>query len=911
MKTNLGARVEQLPLVLDLDFIYFIYGFSFLVLALATWVLTTDKNHHNFPWKWLGLFGFTHGLNEWCDMIAISFGSNVTFNVVRIFLLTISFLFLFEFGRKAVFQNEKRSLWAYCLLFALFIWSGFYGLVGLNAGARYFFALPGAILGSIALGNYKKGTILKIAGLILFLYGFSGGFIVPQNDFIIAKIFSHEFFWSYFRFPVQILRALCALSFSLIIVHYCLSTSGLSVAQNFSKRFLRFHYRIVLLFFIILFVGGWAAEYIGHLQQKEDVYHAQLDLNLEKNNLEHDIILNEKIVFQVAESLREKSKKNSDEVNAILDRAVDLIPNSVSYLLDKNGITFASSNRNSQNSFVGKDYSFRPYFKEALLGKKSHYVATGITSDIPGYYVSVPLKDNLDNIHGVVVIKKNLNEIVMRWQSVYSAAYLVDKNGFILEATKKEEKGRFLWPSTKEVLSFIKEQGQYKIVKTEPLFPKHYNSLSFLKKDQQNIFWIESESSRLQTSIIIFFSPTTMLKTRFIIIIVAGFFTIFLMAAYIFERRNLLGRLKTAQEDNRFQSMVLNLNEVIFRMDKAGKITYVSPVSLKLFGHTPDEMVGATFNYFVHKEDKYKWLEAFEKMLQGDSVDNLRLRVISKDGQIHYTSIYINQIIIDNTFVEMQAVLNDITKNILDEEEKRNLREKMFHTEKLTSVGTLAAGVAHEINNPLAIILAYIDVVRKNLKKEGISNQFVEESLKKQSEAVTRIVSIVKNLVTFSRPDTNDLSDVDIHKVIEDTIILCRLVYKNKGIIFTLDYQASEFLINGNTGKLQQVFMNIFNNAKDAIEELKGDEGGKIEISTRNENHKIIVEVRDDGPGIPAQLGNKIFDPFFTTKPPGKGTGLGLSIVNTLMANHGGSVTFENNEKSNGALVRLIFPLKN
>ena len=105
--------------------------------------------------------------------------------------------------------------------------------------------------------------------------------------------------------------------------------------------------------------------------------------------------------------------------------------------------------------------------------------------------------------------------------------------------------------------------------------------------------------------------------------------------------------------------------------------------------------------------------------------------------------------------------------------------------------------------------------------------------------------------------------------------------------------------------------MNIFNNAKDAIEELKGDLGGNIELSTRNENNKIIVEIRDDGPGIPTQLGNKIFDPFFTTKPPGKGTGLGLSIVNTLMGTHGGSVTFENNEKSNGALVRLIFPLKN
>jgi two-component system NtrC family sensor kinase len=216
-----------------------------------------------------------------------------------------------------------------------------------------------------------------------------------------------------------------------------------------------------------------------------------------------------------------------------------------------------------------------------------------------------------------------------------------------------------------------------------------------------------------------------------------------------------------------------------------------------------------------------------------------------------------------------------------DVTQRERMEEQMTQTEKLTSLGLLAAGVAHEVNTPLAVISNYIQMLAKQMP-EGDPRQGIIEKIVKQT---FRASEIVNNLLNFSRTGATELADIDVNRVVEETLSLVAHPLKTSQIQVVKQLGNTLPAVRGSANKLQQVFLNLFLNARDAM-----PSGGMLEVRTAAHNGSVEVEVVDTGAGIPREHIHRIFDPFFTTKASGRGTGLGLSVSYGIIKEHAGKI---------------------
>jgi two-component system NtrC family sensor kinase len=216
-----------------------------------------------------------------------------------------------------------------------------------------------------------------------------------------------------------------------------------------------------------------------------------------------------------------------------------------------------------------------------------------------------------------------------------------------------------------------------------------------------------------------------------------------------------------------------------------------------------------------------------------------------------------------------------------DVTQRERLEEQMSQTEKLTSLGLLAAGVAHEVNTPLAVISNYIQMLARQMP-DGDPRHAIIEKIVKQT---FRASEIVNNLLNFSRTGPGELADVDLNRVVEETLSLVAHPLKTSQIQVVKQLGEQLPAVRGSANKLQQVFLNLFLNARDAM-----PQGGMLEVRTAAHNGSVEVEVADTGNGISREHIHKIFDPFFTTKAGGRGTGLGLSVSYGIIKEHAGKI---------------------
>ena len=249
-------------------------------------------------------------------------------------------------------------------------------------------------------------------------------------------------------------------------------------------------------------------------------------------------------------------------------------------------------------------------------------------------------------------------------------------------------------------------------------------------------------------------------------------------------------------------------------------------------------------------------------------------------------------------------LLSDITS-------QKVVQEQQVMVSKMKSLGELASGIAHEINNPLAAIVGLVDLWLE-AGMEGLDREFQKkrlwEDLSKIKDAGLHASTIVKNLMIYSRAQKNqELQMLDLNNVVKQTLSFIMNAYKEEGIIINTQLQDDLPEIKIDRWAVSQAISNIIQNAKDAI--MNSSKGSKIEIRTYAKDSKVVLEIEDDGPGIPPDVRLKIFDPFYTTREPGKGTGLGLAISLKVMDNHEGFIFLENGHNG-GALFRIIFPVQ-
>jgi hypothetical protein len=236
---------------------------------------------------------------------------------------------------------------------------------------------------------------------------------------------------------------------------------------------------------------------------------------------------------------------------------------------------------------------------------------------------------------------------------------------------------------------------------------------------------------------------------------------------------------------------------------------------------------------------------------------------------------------------------------IEDTTARAKLEEQLQISEKMASIGLLAAGVAHEVTTPLTGISSYTQMLLEQSDPEDPRAKVLEK-IEKQT---FRAAKIVNGLLNLSRPGPTDAGPVDVHVVIGDVLSLLEHQLRSSSIQLRKDLSPVAPVVIGIEQKLQQVFLNLFLNARDAM-----PRGGWLSIATRQDDNEAVVEIGDTGSGIPSEQLARIYDPFFTTKPIGKGTGLGLSITYGIVQEHNGTIACDSSV-GQGTRFTLRFPL--
>jgi two-component system, NtrC family, sensor kinase len=293
------------------------------------------------------------------------------------------------------------------------------------------------------------------------------------------------------------------------------------------------------------------------------------------------------------------------------------------------------------------------------------------------------------------------------------------------------------------------------------------------------------------------------------------------------------------------------------------------------------------------------FVEEFYRVRQNPGIHNLyKFRLNTRAGDIRVTNVAIAPLVTKKfSVIGRLIIVDDITERI-------GLESQLSQAEKMSSIGLLAAGVAHEVNTPLAVISSYSQLLAKQINGDPKLSPLLEK-ITRQS---FRASEIVNNLLNFSRTSASEFSDISINRIISETLTLLEHQFKISRIKVETDLYEDLPLIHGNAGKLQQVFLNLFVNAKDAMAGV----GGTLHIHTSN-GDGVLVSVGDTGGGIAPEHINKIYDPFFTTKASpregqSRGTGLGLSVTYGIIQEHAGKIRVES-LPGQGTTFYLEFPL--
>ena len=375
------------------------------------------------------------------------------------------------------------------------------------------------------------------------------------------------------------------------------------------------------------------------------------------------------------------------------------------------------------------------------------------------------------------------------------------------------------------------------------------------------------------------------------------------------ERRNLADAL--AHERNVLRTMIDLIPAFIYAKDAQSRFTACNKLVATRMGVSPQELVGKTDFDFFPAEMAQKFFADEQALIKSGKplIDHEETAFDKTSGM--------NRVILTSK-VPLRDVHGNTTGIVgtgYDITERKAAEQRMASGERLESIGRLAAGVAHEINTPIQYLndsvafisegvtelLAYIDKLRADMQPRPAADEDVEylreelpPALTRVADGLSRIAEIVRSMKDFSHADQHEMSQVDLNRAINSTLVIARSEYKMVADLETEFAPLPAITCHG--GQINQVVLNLVVNAAHAIADVVKDSGGrgKIVVKTSVVDEHVVISVRDTGGGIPEEIRASIFDPFFTTKEVGRGTGQGLSIARSVVVKgHGGGLDFE------------------
>ncbi len=353
-----------------------------------------------------------------------------------------------------------------------------------------------------------------------------------------------------------------------------------------------------------------------------------------------------------------------------------------------------------------------------------------------------------------------------------------------------------------------------------------------------------------------------------------------------------------SNSEKKFRTFFENSKDIVYFCDLDGTITDINTSGLELLGADRSVRNLNFHKLFVNSEVLEKYLAAIQV---NGYVSDLEMECLGQDGTVRYILLTANASYgSDNKLIGYQGIGKDMTR-------LRTITEQLINREKMASVGEMAAGVAHEINTPLGIILGYTQLMMEDFDT-GSEPYTTMEVIERQTKVCRRIVA---DLLKFSRQDRSTMNILDPNEIVKEVLAVTEHTLNMHKVTVVRNFASDLPCIQGDAEKLHQVFINLLNNAQYAMQD-----GGEIILSTDRIGEEVLITVADRGTGIDDAIKNKVFDPFFTTKAVGRGTGLGLSVTYGIIKDHGGSIAVDSpvedlrtGERHQGAAFHIRLPI--
>lgn len=351
---------------------------------------------------------------------------------------------------------------------------------------------------------------------------------------------------------------------------------------------------------------------------------------------------------------------------------------------------------------------------------------------------------------------------------------------------------------------------------------------------------------------------------------------------------------RLAQSERRYRDLAESANDIIYTHDLAGNFLYVNAAAVRALGYSQEEFSRLRFWDVVAPESLTRARKYIDGLVSGQPQDDqVELRITCSDGRVAVLQLRASVVRRSGQGDTIHVIARDVTA-------EKQLAAQLIQADRLASVGTLIAGIAHELNNPLTAISGYADLLAADHRYDA--DRVAIATIAEEAE---RCRKVAQNLLNFARHTDDRMIEFDFNALIGGVFDL--RAYDLRAARIEVITRLAEGMprVLGDYSKLQQVMYNLIDNAYYALD---GRGGGSLEISTWSEDGRVYARVSDSGPGIPESLLDRVFEPFVTTKPRGEGTGLGLSICKRILDEHGGTIKAGNSGET-GAAFTISLPV--
>ncbi len=622
----------------------------------------------------------------------------------------------------------------------------------------------------------------------------------------------------------------------------------------------------------------------------------------------------------------------NDRVNQYLADLEGTTGSAALFLVNREGNTLAASNWGRPNSFVGQSYRRRPYFEEALQGRRGVFYGLGLTTGIPGLFIAEPVRSQ-GEIIGVVVVKLSLETLENAWSRSLTPMTLQDARGIVFLSSVPEWLYKSERPLTDNDLEWLSRNGQYGNRQSYPLLPwqseKALDDSEFFilkarwqaRKREFLALPIRIPELGWRLTVTSDFAEIRQSRREAQIIATLACALMLLGTLYwrLRERRYLEQQEARVQLEQRVQERTKDLQEAhafqksmedsllvgMRARDPEGKIIYVNPALCEIVGYRQEELLGLKPPYpYWHPDDFEKHMQESDGVLQGKAKPHgFESRVRHRDGRDVITMVYTAPLIdAEGRHRGWMSSVVDITAQKQSEARQREQERQLQRSARLASVGEMASTLAHELNQPLMALSNFALAARSML--DASASGMLVSALDEIIGQSTRAGEIIKRVRAFINPNRGTYENLDMESVITHALALLQPELRRNAVSVNTGFALKLPMVRGDRVLLEQVLVNLVQNATQAMQSLPRKQR-MIEIEAFRQENSILVTVSDHGPGIPEASSDQLFSPFFSTKS--EGLGLGLSICRTIIEAHGGHVSVRNME-TGGATFSIALP---